>query len=282
MKKVRWVTCRELPEPDVDEELLLGRLRAAGLNVTLAAWEDAAVFEEEGVNVVRSTWNYYRHLPDFLAWVERASTTGTLWNPAEVIRWNCHKQYLLELEAKGVPVIPTECIRRGSHEALTDVLSRRGWSDAVVKPAVSAGSYRTMRVTVGKLDAGATHFASVLAEGDVLVQPYVKSVEGYGERSLIFIDGELTHSVRKSARFLGEEEQVTVAPEIGAEEQAVALKVLSNVSTPLLYARVDLARDEAGRPMLMELELIEPSLFLKQSEAATEKFVAAIARRARA
>jgi glutathione synthase/RimK-type ligase-like ATP-grasp enzyme len=275
---VRLVTCRPLPEPDVDEEPLLAALRAAGLDARMAVWDDPAETWEGGLTVIRSTWDYHRHLDAFLAWVDRAAARSSLWNPARVVRFSAHKSYLAALAAAGLPVMPTVYLAKGANARLDDILADKGWTDVVVKPTVSAGSFKTERFRQG--DAGGQTFLdALLAERDVMVQPYLRSVEGYGERSVIWIDGAVTHSVRKSPRFGTDQESVSEAVAPAADERALAEQFVAHVGGELLYARVDLARDEQGRPLLMELELLEPSLFLVQHPPALERLVLGIRNR---
>ena len=159
----------------------------------------------------------------------------------------------------------------------------------MIKPAVSAGSFRTLRVRRAELERGQAHLDLVLADQDALVQPYLPSVEDYGERALVWIDGALTHAVRKSARFSGDPQRVSDAVAIAPDEAALAERILARLPdvanlpdpAPLLYARIDLARDAGGRPCLMELELIEPSLFLTRSPQALARLAAGIRTRLR-
>lgn len=277
---LRIATCRPLPEPDVDEDLLLTALRARGVDARMAAWNDPnEPWDEPAPTLIRSTWDYVHDLPAFLAWAERAERSGPLWNPLAQLRRNVHKSYLFELEARGIPVTPTELVRRATRIDLARVLSRRGWNDVVVKPAVGAGSFATLRVRADELASGELAFASLVAQRDVLVQPYLASVDGHGERALVWIDGELTHAVRKSPRFSGQDERVSEAIAIEADERELAARVLAPLAHDLVYARVDVARDERGTPLVMELELVEPSLFLRQHPPALERLVEAVTRR---
>jgi glutathione synthase/RimK-type ligase-like ATP-grasp enzyme len=249
-----------------------------GARAETRAWDDPAVdWRAADLAVIRSTWNYVRNHQAFLAWVDRCAAQTRLWNPPQVVRWNSHKGYLLELAARGLPVVPTRLVHRGSEARLVDLME---WDEVVVKPAISAGSFGTVRVKRDELDRGQAHLASMLRDHDMMVQPYFPSVESHGERSLVCIDGQLTHEIRKGARFAGDGQRVSGPLPVGAEERAVAERVLAEVSWPLLYARVDLARDAQGRPHLMELELIEPSLFLQGAPHAAERLAAAIVRRA--
>ena len=278
---VRLVTCRPLPEPDADEAPLLAALRAAGLDARLAVWDDPSESWEGGLSVIRSTWDYHLRIDAFLEWVARASKSSTLLNPAAVVRFSAHKRYLVELARAGLPVMPTVLLERGARAKLEDLMDEQGWRDVVVKPAVSAASFRTERFRRDQAAAGQAHLDALLAERDVLVQPYLPSVEGYGERAVVWIDGEVTHSVRKSPRFGDAHEDVSAALAPTADERATAETFVAHVGRDLLYARIDLARDADGRPLLMELELVEPSLFLAQSPPALARLVDAIASRAR-
>jgi glutathione synthase/RimK-type ligase-like ATP-grasp enzyme len=281
--QLRVATCRPLPEPDPDEDLLLAALARHGVAARVAAWNDPAEdWDAPAATVIRSTWDYVHDLPRYLAWVARAARAAPLWNPARVVRGNVHKEYLLELPARGVATVPTELVRHGERPLLWDLVRERGWSDVVVKPAVGAGSFATLRVRPGALEAGERHLAELVAERDVLVQPYLASVEGHGERALVWIDGAFTHAVRKTPRFAGDEERVSDALPIEPDELALGERALAPLAADLLYARVDVARDAAGAPLVMELELVEPSLFLRQHPPALERLCAALARRLRA
>ncbi len=275
------VSCAALPEPDLDAEPLARALADAGIETGVLAWDDpAASWDQAPVTVLRSCWNYPQHRSAFLEWLENAARVTELWNPLSIVRWNTHKRYLAELDARGVPITPTEIIERGSTESLASIRARRGWDEIVVKPAVSAASYRTLRVSSSTMDDGETHLRRLALDGDVLVQLFLESVEGHGERALIWIDGALTHAIRKNPRFEGQDESVSTATvPIGDDEAALAARVLREVDESLLYARIDVAPGPDGSPLLMELELVEPSLFFPQCPAALERYVEAVVRR---
>ncbi|MCY2961636.1 MAG: hypothetical protein NTY35_15850 [Planctomycetota bacterium] len=278
---LRIATCRPLPEPDVDEEILLGALRARGIAARMAAWNDPAEpWDERVPTVIRSTWDYIHDMHAFRFWLDRVERAGPLWNPGIVVRDNLHKRYLLNLERHGVPIVPTELIGHAARTTLAKVLALRGWGDVVVKPAVGAGSFGTQRFGPGDLSAGNAHLQRLLSEErDVLVQPYEPSVEGHGERALVWIDGAFTHAVRKTPRFGTDPERVSEALAIEPDELELGVRALEPHAEKLLYGRVDVARGPDGRPRVMELELVEPSLFLKQSPAALERLAGGIARR---
>lgn len=275
--RLNIATCRPLPEPDVDEELLLEALQAVGIDARMVAWDDTAQWRERLPTLVRSTWNYI-HAPDaFASWVREVAATAPLWNSSAVLLGNLHKRYLLELASRGVPVTPTELIAQGWHGSLQELCHSRGWHDVVVKPAVGAASFETYRYTRldAEVDAEVCAFAR---QRDLLVQPYLPSVEDHGERAMVWIDGEFTHAVRKTPRFAGGVEVVSEAIGMSPAERALGTAALAPFAADLLYARVDVAPGLDGQPVVMELELIEPSLFLMQSPQALERLVVAVRR----
>jgi len=272
--KLRVATCRPLPEPDPDEAPLAEALAAAGFDAAWLAWDDpAADWDAPIPTIVRATWNYPQHLDAFLAWLARAAAAAPLFNPLAVCRANLRKRYLLELAARGVPIVPTTLVERGQTLDLTSIDAPR----IVLKPEIGAAS-QDAAVFAPSDPAAARHLASLTARGAALVQPYVRSVEDHGERSLVWIDGALSHAIRKTPRFTGDSERVDGPFEIADDERAVALAALASYGD-LLYGRVDLARDDAGRPLIMELELVEPSLYFAHDPGSAARFAAGLARR---
>ena len=280
---VALATYSLLPGLDADDAPLIAALVARGLSVRPVIWDDATFdWSQARVCVVRSTWDYSERRDEFVGWAERISGVTRLFNAAEVIRWNTHKGYLRDLAARGVPVVPTEWVAKDGHLDTTALFRERGWTDAVIKPAVSANARGTFRVTAATAQAQLD--ASVLS-GDVMIQPYLQCVEAYGERAIIVIDGEPSHAVRKSSAFerakdptLLEGTPVALDP----AEVRIARDVLRAVPYPLLYARVDLVRDATNTPVVMELELVEPSLFFATAPHAATSLAQAIAARVHA
>jgi hypothetical protein len=284
---------------DPDDRPLAAVLGERGLRVAVAAWDDDA-FDWSAARLVllRNPWDYF-HRPDrFLAWAGRVAGVTRMWNPLAAVRWNLHKGYLVELASRGAPVVPTLLVERRAPDAgrasrpssprqgdveLGALLAERGWSRAVLKPAISADSWETRAVGADDLARGQELLDRLRAERDVLVQPFLGSVETTGERCLVFLDGAFSHAVRKNAltrggRWAGEPEGRPV--EAAPDELAVARSVLAAAGfDDLLYARVDVVRDDSGRPLLLELELIEPTLFLADHPAGLDRLVAALERR---
>jgi len=266
--KLRVATCMNLPEVDVDEAPLMAALAAAGFDARLVAWDDpAADWTSPLPTIIRSTWNYSLHYNAFMAWIGRIS--GALWNPPDVLRWNSQKRYLLELAARGVAVTPTALVKAGQR---ADVRER-----SVIKPEIGGGSLDTRVFEPGDPEIDA-HVAHIHQRCAALVQPYVQSVHDYGERSLVWIDGELTHEIRKTPRFSGDAESVEGPFPIADDEREVATAALAPFIGRILYGRVDLARDANGRPMVMELELLEPSLFFAKYPPALDRYIAGLKR----
>ncbi len=276
--KIRVATCKQLPEPDGDEAPLAAGLAAAGFDAALLAWDDPTVDWDAPVpTILRSTWNYALHLDKFLDWIDRVSAAAPLWNPYDVVRQNVRKRYLLALALDGVPVVPTRMVKR---EDVLGVAIEQLGSPAriVIKPEVGAGSLGARVFEPGD-PAAVEHVAMLTLRGPALVQPYLTSVEHYGERSLVWIDGELTHAIRKTPRFVGDSERVDGPFPIADDERAVAEAALAPYIGRILYGRVDVARDDAGKAVVMELELVEPSLFFARHPPSLDRYLSGLRRR---
>jgi hypothetical protein len=204
VRRVALVTCAELPELDPDDQLLLAPLAQRGIEVTAAVWDDPAVsWSAFDLVVVRSPWDYIGRREAFVAWAERVPRLA---NPADVVAWNTDKRYLAELDAAGVPVVPTSWVEPGTDWV---VPADGEW---VIKPAVSAGSRDTGRYDVAdaaQRRLAAAHVARLQSAGRlVMVQPYLPAVDSYGETALAFLGGEYSHSIRKGPMLAGPDEGV--------------------------------------------------------------------------
>jgi glutathione synthase/RimK-type ligase-like ATP-grasp enzyme len=280
---VLLATCAAMPGLYADDRYLLEALSQRGLSVTPAVWEDPhALWEECGLCIIRSTWDYSYRRDQYLAWTERVARTTHLWNPPSVVRWNTHKRYLAELADANVVTVPTVCLSAGTDVRLEELLRGRGWSDVVIKAAVAQTGRYAVRIRAEETARGQAHLDRLLPHEDMLVQPWVPAA-AEGETSLVFIDGEFTHAVKKRAaggEFLVHHDYGgTVRPTRPRPAQLeLAERALAGVSERLRYGRVDLVADRNGDPMLMELELVEPELFFRYSQAAVERLVNAIER----
>jgi hypothetical protein len=274
MKDIVLVTdARGLFSPDARSEVepLLAAFSQRGVTARLGAWDDPTFdWQSTGSCVLRTPWNYHRHREAFLQW---SRSVPRLFNPPDVVAWNSHKSYLRSLEERGIPIVPTQWLSREA--SLDDVLAQRGWAEAILKPAVSAGSFRTKRFTPGQ--APQALLTEILSETEAMVQPYLASVDSTGERSIVFFGGALSHAVKRFsplATGLHGGDAITLPD----DERAFAERVLAAAPGPLLYARVDIARAADGTLRLMELEVIEPSFFLDVVPPAAGRLVDAVLR----
>ena len=278
---VALVTFRDLPDLDPDDRPLLEALEDERLSFEPVAWDDPRFdWSRAGLALLRSTWDYHLRLPEFLAWSERAASRTRLWNPLPTIRWNCRKTYLRELEASGIPVVETVWLSPGNPVDLAALMEERGWFEAIVKPVVSGGAYRTMHVRRENLDGAREHIDAILASGEAMAQPYLSSVEDYGERSVVWIDGAVTHCVRKRPilKRSGADWLEADPAAFDVEEAALAERAIAASRAEALYARVDLVRDPEGVSRVLELEMIEPTLFFTAFAGAAPRLARALAR----
>jgi hypothetical protein len=285
---IALVSARVARGLDEDMPPLLAAFAAAGAAAEIADWDDRAVdWARFDVALLRSAWDYTERLPEFLAWVERTAALTRLLNSAPVVRWNADKHYLLPLAGAGLPVVATAFAEPGAdaRAALAQFLAQHACAELVVKPAVGAGSRDTRRHACGARSEILTHMRGLLAaRRSVMLQPYFEGVDAHGETALIFIAGRFSHAVRKGpllppgapatdALFAPEQIGARIP---GADELAVGERVLAQLPFgELLYARVDLIRDGAGAPCLLELELTEPSLFFAHAPGSAARFAAA-------
>lgn len=283
--EIALATCAAMPGLAGDDRRLLAALRRRGLAAGALVWEDAlADWPRAGVTVIRSCWDYAWRLESFLAWLDGLDA-ARVWNPPDVIRWNAHKRYLTDLSGRGVPAVPTEVLAAGSRVDLRKRLVEREWPDAVLKAAVGNSGRYARRVLLRDVEAGQDHLDRVLAVEDMLLQPLVPSISSAGELSLVFVDGVFSHAVRKRAApgdfRVHDDYGGSVRPEDPRPSAlAAAERAMGAVEAgPALYGRVDLVDGPDGEPLVMELELIEPELYLRFSPDGTERLAGAIAGR---
>lgn len=277
---VAFAACSALPEGDGDDDAVLRALTDLGVRARWIVWDDPDP-EPADLVVLRATWDYAQRRTEFLAWC--AATPGLV-NAAGVVRWNTDKTYLVDLAGTGLPVVPTQLVPAGTAPDWPD-------GEFVVKPAVGAGSRGAARFA--DRDAAAAHLAELHHSGAVIVQPYQRDVDASGETALVFLRGGYSHAFTKSAMLRPDREVdasgVFVTEELGAADPDAASRTLAEdaldaaaevlgiTRAELLYARVDVVRGEDGGPLLLELELAEPSLGLRQADVdAAWRFASAI------
>lgn len=296
MTRIVFVTAIAPAAPDEDMPPLLAACERAGLAAEIRAWDDFTVsWARYDAVVLRSPWDYPLRHEAFLRWCDRVAGATRLLNPPEVIRWNTDKRYLADLEAAGVPVVPTRFVAPDAEPlpAVDEAFAAFPAAvDIVVKPTVSVGSRDTQRYRRDQGLAAANHVGMLLDAGrDAMLQPYLDTVDRHGEIALLYFDGELSHAIRKAGLLppdgVGLDHtalpdaivaHVPDADERRAGEAALAA-LHARTGGPLAYARVDLIRDAAGTPRLLELELAEPALFFDHAPGSADRFVAALRRR---
>jgi hypothetical protein len=279
--KVLLASCSELPVGDGDDDALVAALGDVGVHASWAPWDSGADFASADLVVLRTTWDYADRLEEFLAW---CGSVPALVNPPDVIRWNLDKSYLVQLAGLGVPVVPTTLLRVGD---------RPSWPSGtfVVKPVVGAGSVGALKVADGDHAAADAHWASLGVPA--LLQPYQSTVDEVGETALVYLGGQFSHAFTKGAMLTddavldptGKFVVERLAPaEPDAARRLVAEDVLDAATgvlgirrADLLYARVDLVAGNDGSPLLLELELAEPSLGFRQTgSGAPLRFASAV------
>jgi hypothetical protein len=281
--RIALATSSNYPNLTDDDRLLLAPLAARGIQAEPAVWDDPCdPWSMCAGVVIRSCWDYHLKPKQFLRWIASLEASGVpIYNPALLLRWNTDKSYLRELEIKGVPIVPTYWPAPGAPELLKEKLRALDWEKAVVKPRISATAYRTQLVTSDDA-ATAQPLVDDLHRGPgVMIQKFMDSIATDGEWSLIFFAGAFSHAVLKRPKpgdfrvqnDFGGTSRLADPPAhvLGSATRAV------QAVDPTLYARVD-GVVEDGQFRLMELELIEPALFLAAHPAAPARFADAIAR----
>jgi len=278
--RIALVTSRSGIQIDADLPLLVGALREAGAEAEAVFWDDPEVdWAAFDVAVIRSTWDYSWRTAEFVAWAERCSTLTRLANPVDVVRWNTDKRYLGELARRGVPVVPTRYIAPGDTPELP------ADREYVIKPTAGAGARLAARYRPDGRVTALRQLARMHGDGlTAMVQPYVTNIDVTGERAVLFCGGRFLHAIRKGAVLAaGVAYDADKVPHPSLEpwqptaaELDVAQRALAAVpgAPELLYARVDLVDGDDGQPCVMELELVEPNLFLSAAHPASLPVVA--------
>ena len=272
---IRLVTYDGLPDGDEETAWLADELRAAGLTADVRSWRDpAVVWGEAGVTVVRSTWDYWDHWDAFLAWADQVAKVSRLLNPPSILKWNSHKRYLLDLEARGIPIVPTVLATDPTQADVGNALRQFGGDRVVLKPAVSGDGYG-VRLVGGGEGLGAPDGGGK-PEGDWLIQPYLPSLAEQGEVSLMFFGGVFSHAIRREPGAGDYRVQERLGGRVVQCDPQDEFRVLARACVDAVpeasYARVDLVSHD-GAPVLMELELVGPSFFVREAGATSSGFV---------
>lgn len=284
MTRVALATSLDLADLWAGDRLFLDELRRRGFSSDPLVWEDPSVdWQACDALVIRSCWDYHLKIDRFRAWLDRLEAADVrVINAPALIRWNLHKRYLLDVARAGGLIPPTRVVPQGTPDRLRDHMSREGWTDVVVKPAISASGHGTHLVRGTPTEEDERMFAGIIGDGDVLAQAFVPEVREHGEWSLVFFEGRYSHAALKRAapgEFRVHIEWGgtvhTAAPPDRLVEHAQALMDALNLDST--YARVD-GTEVDGRLMVMELEAIEPELFFDREPAAAARLACAVER----
>lgn len=275
MKRVALATHSGCPHLTEDDRLLIPALRDLGIEARPVVWDEENVgWREFDQVIVRSCWDYHLRLPEFLAWITNLESQHVeLQNSALLVRWNADKRYLRQVEELGVTIPETCWLNEGEEHSLRTITQAWGWERAVVKPIISATAYKTRRICLQETDEA--------VQGPLMVQQFLPEIQEEGEWSLVFIGGDYSHAVRKYPAAGDFRVQTQFGGRVGAatpNSQLVdaAGEIMDKIAEPALYARVD-GLEREGKFVLMELELIEPVLFLAVGGAA-DRFAQAISK----
>lgn len=296
-RTVALISARGLDHLDEDLPLLHAALSDRGVLSTTVDWHDSDFdWTVTDLAIIRSTWDYTTHFEEFLEWTRCVSKQTQLMNPAGVIHWNAHKHYLLDLESSGVGIVPTLMLepfpaptRHTVTELIASLTEKNDVDAVVVKPAISAGGRDTERHSLTSIESLISHVEAILSSGrPVMIQPYMKRIESEDETGLVFIGGVYSHAFKKGAmlhvpsRYVeGHYRKERISPYQPSERELKfardVIELLPSLlpdidQSQLLYARIDLIPGEDGTPLLLELELTEPSLFCAIHPESAERF----------
>ena len=287
---IALVTTQAARGHDHDLDILTAALDAAQQKWQIVNWDDASIdWTQFSIAVLRSTWDYYARLDEFVAWVDQVSAQTTLCNPAGIVRWNVDKRYLQEMSAHGIPVMATTFVAQ-----LIDITQELIAQDIIIKPVVSAGSNNTARHRNDAVAARAQLDHILSNAGVAMVQPYSPTIDSVGETGLVYLGGKFSHAFGKDAVF-GEAEQVhngvhvqevitarTANPNEHLLGDSVMKFLINKFGVTPLYARIDMVTNIDGVPEIMEVELTEPSLYLHLDAGSPERAATALANAASA
>ncbi|MEM7230369.1 MAG: hypothetical protein AAF432_16305 [Planctomycetota bacterium] len=287
MPDVRIATCAEIPDLTTDDRVIVSALRDHGFTVEVSVWDDASIdWSDTRLCVVRNTWDYHKKLDSFNAWLLKTDLVCPILNGLDTMLWNSIKWYLHELKNRGVPIIDTIWIRQGQTIEVEEMLAKLSSDEIVIKPTIGATAHLAARLRRDDAAAVADHLRAVLGHADAMVQPFIPSVLETGEISIMVFDGVFSHAVRKKPkqgdyrvqddfggsieRYEPDAQQISLAEHIAGEVRECA------------YARIDLVQDDAGAWRVIEVEMIEPALYLAYGDHALRDFIETITSRLQA
>lgn len=288
MPRIALATYAAFPDLPADDQILERAFQHRGVSARPVLWDAPIDWSGFDAVVVRSCWDYHLRHPEFLSWIERVEgARATLHNAPSILRWNSDKRYLRDLERSGLDVVHTRWSDESPAASLAAVLAEEGWDEAVIKPAISASANDTWRVPAREAAAWEDRYRALTRRGPALIQPFVPEVSRDGEWSLVFIGGEFSHSMLKrpapgdfrvQTEWGGTQEAVATDPAVVRTARRVLERIPGEL--PPAYARVD-GCVVAGRFRLMELEVLEPTLYFTEAPEAAERLADLVLERLR-
>lgn len=293
MTDITLLTCKAYFAPEkpsaytdnilLEYRLLKEALERLGLSVNRTYWDDPNYdWEQTRAVVFRTIWDYFERFDEFWPWLQSLQKKTQLINSMDLIQWNIDKAYLFDLAQRGIPVVPSVLVKKGETASLRAIAAQNNWTDLVVKPTIAGGGYLTYKYGADELDQRQAEFDALVKERDMLVQGYIPSITARGEASLMVFGGTFTHSILKRAKtgdfrvqddFGGSVHPYQHTP----DEVELAQKVMAQCSSVPAYGRVDIVWNEQNQPMVSELEIIEPELWVRNAPWAADHFAKAIA-----
>lgn len=281
--QVAFVTYGKEPDLTIDDKILVQYLSRKNITVSPALWDDPSMdWQKFDAIVFRSMWDYFERPAEFNQWLDKLEQLDVkVLNPLSVVKWNQNKTYFDDFLQKGIQLPPYVICSKQSNVTLKETMKDNGWSKVVVKPAISGGAYNTWTANTDTVAADELRFAELLQAGDMIVQIFVEEIITEGELSLIFFNKRFSHAICKKAR----RGDFRVQTQFGGTAEAIepdkivlrqASELLNSIAEPLLYARVDGVVADDGKFLLMELELIEPSLSVFSNNKACANFYDAL------
>lgn len=265
-----------------EDQLLTTALEKRGLRVHRTNWDNPDFdWTETRYIVFRTTWDYFERFTEFSAWLEQVSKKTKLINPLALLRWNMDKHYLLDLQKKGIPIPNTLFIKVGETQSLSDLAKQTGWTEWVLKPAVSGAGRHTYRLNRENLAAHESVFRALIAEEAMLLQEFQYKVLSEGEATFMVFDGQYSHAVLKKAKqgdFRVQDDFGGTVHEYKASSEEIAFveKVMACVVPTPIYARVDVIVNNQGNVCVSELEMVEPELWMRHHPLAAAAFAEAL------
>ena len=292
MTDVTLLTCQAYFKPDnitpyiqnilFEEQLLKSALENQGLTVDITYWNNPSYdWSKTRSLVFRTIWDYFERFDEFLLWLEEVRHQTQLINSYDLVKWNIDKHYLKELSEKGIKIVPTYFAQKNSQRNLAEIIELQQWNDVVIKPAISASAYKTFKILEETVNSNEKLFKDLLNQRDMLVQPFINTIEKFGEASLMVIDGKFTHAILKKAKpgdfRVQDDFGGTVHDYVPTKKEIeFAEMVIEKCKAKPLYGRVDIIWDNEKNVYLSELEIIEPELWLRNYPKSAQSIAEAV------